>query len=303
MYIFITGGTGFIGKPLSAILSGKGHRVYILTRSLKNPAHDNNIIHVDGDPAIKGPWIERLMECDVIINLAGASIFKRWTPAYKQTLLKSRIDTTRNIVEEVTRHKKSDLLFISASAVGYYGFHDDEILDEDAAPGDDFLASLSKQWERAALDALSCGARVIINRFGIVLGKGGGAIRMMSPLYRYWLGSRLGNGKQYFSWIHLQDLINIFIYQIENSESSGIYNCTAPNPVTNRELTETIASIMKKPLIMPPVPGFMLRVFMGDFASVLLKGQRVIPKRLLYEGYSFKFPELNAALQDILVRH
>ncbi|NLD38493.1 MAG: TIGR01777 family protein [Desulfatiglans sp.] len=300
MNIFITGGTGFIGTSLSNALSARGHRVYILTRSLKNPTHESNIIHVDGDPARKGPWLERLMECDVVINLAGATIFKRWTPAYKKTLIKSRIDTTRNIVEEITRNKKSDLLLISASAVGYYGFHDDEAVDENAAPGSDFLASLSAEWERTALEALCCGARVIINRFGIVLGKGGGAIHMMMPLFRYWLGSRLGNGMQYFSWIHLYDLINIFIYQIENKGLSSIYNCTAPNPVTNRELTKAISIAMKKPLILPPVPGFMLKLVMGEFADVLLKGQRVIPKRLLDEGYSFRFPEINRAIMDIL---
>lgn len=300
MNIFITGGTGFIGRPLSNAISNKGHRVYILTRSIKNQAHDNNIIHVDGDPARKGPWLERLSECDVVINLAGASIFKRWTPAYKETLIKSRIETTRNIVEEIARHKKSDLSLISASAVGYYGFHDDEMLDENCASGDDFLSSLSREWEKAALDALSCGARVIINRFGIVLGRGGGAIHMMMPLFRYWLGTRLGNGKQYFSWIHLNDLINIFIYQIENRGLRGIYNCTAPNPATNRELTEAIATAMKKPLILPPVPGFVLRVIMGEFASVLLKGQRVIPKRLLDEGFKFRYPDINSAILDIL---
>jgi uncharacterized protein (TIGR01777 family) len=301
MNIFITGSTGFIGAPLSTALSDKGHRVYALTRSLKNSEHGKNIIYVDGDPARKGPWLDRLMECDVVINLAGASIFKRWTPSYKETLIKSRIDTTRNIVEGVAKKEKRDILLISASAVGYYGFHDDELLDEKAAPGNDFLASLSKEWEKAALDALSCGARVIINRFGIVLGRGGGAIHMMIPLFRYWLGSRLGNGKQYFSWIHLHDLINIFIYQIENRGLSGLYNCTAPTPVTNRELTKAIANTMKKPLVMPPVPGFMLRFVLGEFGDVLLKGQRVIPKRLMDEGFSFKFPEINTALHDIIL--
>jgi uncharacterized protein len=300
MNIFITGGTGFIGKPLSKALSDKGHRIYILTRSLKNPAHPDNILYVDGDPACKGPWLERLVECDVVINLAGASIFKRWTSAYKETLLKSRIDTTRNIVEGLAKHEKSDLLLISASAVGYYGFHDDKMLDEKAAPGEDFLASLSKEWEAAAMVALSCGARVIINRFGIVLGKGGGAIQMMTPLFRYWLGSPLGNGRQYFSWIHLYDLISIILYQIENTGLSGVYNCTAPHPVTNRELTKAITIAMKKPLILPPVPGFLLKLAMGEFANVLLKGQRVMPKRLTDAGYSFKFQEINTALHDIL---
>lgn len=302
MNIFITGGTGFVGRALSLALSDRGHKLKILTRSKReNIANNGNITYVEGDPAVKGPWLNQLYDCDVVINLAGASIFKRWTPAYKETLIKSRIDSTRNIVEGLARKEKEDVLLINTSAVGYYGFHDDELLDENAAPGNDFLSSLSKEWEMVALNALSCVARVIINRFGIVLGKGGGAIHMMLPLFRYWLGSQLGNGRQYFSWIHLYDLVNIFIYQIENRSLSGIYNCTAPNPVTNRELTKAIAIAMKKPLIMPPVPGFMLKLVMGDFADVLLKGQRVIPKRLLNEGFSFKFQEINKALDDILL--
>ncbi|MGD9157748.1 MAG: TIGR01777 family oxidoreductase [Desulfobacteraceae bacterium] len=303
MEIFITGGTGFVGSVLSESLLEKGHSVKILTRSIRSGnEHSNRLSFVEGDPAQKGQWLAQLAACDVVINLAGASIFKRWTTKYKQTLIESRILTTRNIIDGLSDRKRDNVLLISTSAVGYYGFHGDEQLDESASPGRDFLASLSMEWEAAANDARNSGARVILNRLGVVLGKGGGAIPMMTPLYKYWIGSPLGNGRQYFSWIHIKDLINIILFQIENKGLDGPFNCTAPNPVTNRELTHTIAAVMNKPLLMPPVPGFMMKIIMGEFADVLLKGQRVIPKKLMDAGFSFEFPEIKSALEDIILR-
>jgi uncharacterized protein (TIGR01777 family) len=301
MDIFITGGTGFVGGALSKRLLEKGHSVKILTRNIRTDKRHSFSPHlVEGNPAQRGQWMDLLAGSDVVINLAGASIFKRWTSKYKQELVQSRIRTTGNLVDGLAGRKKDNVLFISTSAVGFYGFHGDEELDENAPNGSDFLASLSMEWEEAANKALMPGIRVVINRFGVVLGKGGGAIPMMIPLFRYWAGSRLGNGRQYFSWIHIKDLINIILFQIENRALEGAFNCTAPNPVTNRELTNTIASVMKKPLFMPPVPGFVIKLVMGEFANVLLKGQRVIPRRLMDEGYSFEFPEIKSALEDIL---
>ncbi len=165
----------------------------------------------------------------------------------------------------MAKKEKRDILLISASAVGYYGFHDDELLDEKAAPVMTFLHPCQRSGRRLPWMHYLWG-KGNINRFGIVLGRGGGANHMMIPLFRYWLGSRLGNGKQYFSWIHLHDLINIFIYQIENRGLSGLYNCTAPTPVTNRELTKAIANTMKKPLVMPPVPGLCSDLFWVSLA-------------------------------------
>ena len=303
MNIFITGGTGFVGSALSKSLLEKGHSVKILTRNItKDKNHSDRLSFIEGDSTQKGQWIDQLTDCDVVINLAGASIFKRWTPEYKQTLIKSRIRTTENIVGGLSGRKKGKLLLISTSAVGYYGFHGDEELDESAFPGSDFLASLSMEWEAAANEAQKAGARVIINRFGVVLGKDGGAVPMMIPLFKYWLGSPLGKGGQYFSWIHITDLVNIILFQVENKDLYGPFNCTAPNPVTNMEFTGAIATAMNKPLFMPPVPGFALRLIMGEFADVLLKGQRVIPRRLTDAGYSFEFPEIKSALEDILRR-
>ena len=301
MNIFITGGTGLVGGVLSKSLLEKGYNVKILTRRIRSDKeHSNRVSFVEGDPAQKGQWLDQLTDCEVIINLAGASIFKRWTSKYKETLIESRIRTTSNIVHGLSDRKKDDVLLISTSAVGYYGFHNNEELDETASPGLDFLASLSMEWEAMANEAQKSGARVIINRLGVVLGKGGGAIQMMTPLFRYWIGSPLGNGRQYFSWIHIKDLVNIILFQVENKDLNGPFNCTAPNPVTNRELITAIATVMKKPLFMPPVPGFALKLVMGEFANALLKGQRVIPRKLIDEGYSFEFPEIKSALEDIL---
>ncbi len=301
MDIFITGGTGFVGSALSKMLLEKGHSVKILTRKIRTDKGSSFSPQlVEGDSTQSGQWMDQLAGSDVVINLAGASIFKRWTPRYKQELIQSRIRTTGNLVNALAGRKKDNVIFISTSAVGYYGFHGDEELDEDTPNGPDFLASLSRSWEEAANKALMPGIRVVINRFGVVLGKDGGAIPMMTPLFKYRIGSRLGNGRQYFSWIHIKDLVNIIMFQIENRELEGAFNCTAPNPVTNRELTNTIASVMKKPLFMPPVPGFVIKLVMGEFANVLLKGQRVIPRKLMDAGYSFEFPEIKSALEDIL---
>lgn len=301
MNIFMTGGTGFVGSILSKELLDRGHNLKILTRSSKNNTeYSGKASYIKGDPSRSGRWLEQLADSDIVINLAGASIFKRWTEKYKQTLIESRIRTTDNIVKGLAGRKKEDVLLISTSAVGYYGFHDDEKLDEGSLPGSDFLATLAVEWEGAANEASKSGARVITNRFGIVLGEDGGAVSMLKPLFKYRLGSRLGSGEQYFSWVHILDLVNIILFEIENRELEGPVNCTAPNPVTNRELTSAIASAMNKPLIMPPVPRFAIKIVMGEFADALVKGQRVIPRKLLDAGYKFNFPEIKSALEDIL---
>jgi len=301
MNIFITGGTGFIGSALTKSLLDTGHAVKILTRRTPGEGQTHgSLSYVQGDSTREGEWMKKVADSDVVINLAGASIFKRWTEKYKKTLLDSRIATTLNLAKALYDREKDELLFISTSAVGYYGFHDDEEeLLEDSGPGSDFLASLSMEWEASACEAGKSGAKVIIDRLGVVLGKTGGALNMMKPLFHFWLGSRLGSGRQYFSWIHIKDLIDIFLWQINKYELDGPFNCTAPHPVRNIELTRAIASAMNKPLLLPPVPGFILKFVMGEFAAVLLEGQRVIPKRLVDSGFNFQFPEISGALNDI----
>jgi uncharacterized protein (TIGR01777 family) len=301
MKIFMTGGTGFVGTTLTKKLTRERHQITILTRTLiEDSALQRGVTYLEGDPAEKGVWQESVAEHDVVINLAGASIFKRWSETAKELIRDSRIHTTQNLVDALAPRKGKETLLLSTSAIGYYGFQEDEELGEEGAPGDGFLASLSQEWESAALKAEAFGAKVTLLRFGIVLGKHGGALRQMVPLFNMYLGSPLGHGEQWFSWIHEEDLAGIYSYLIAERNVSGPINCTAPNPVRNTDLTKTLAEVLGKPTFMPAVPGFMLRLIMGEFGSVLLEGQKVLPNRLLGMGFRFKFPKLRGALEDLL---
>jgi uncharacterized protein (TIGR01777 family) len=298
MKIFITGGTGFVGSRLSRRLLEEGHEVGILTRSAPKPQDRiQGVRFVEGDPREKGTWQEVVAEYDLYINLAGASIFGRWTEDYKRRLLNSRIDTTRNLVEAIPKDDKKTLF--STSAVGYYGFHEDEALDESSPPGDDFLASLAVQWENEAKAAAEKGVRVAITRFGIVMGKGGGALAQMVTPFRFFVGGPLGSGKQFLSWVHIDDLVGAFAFLIGRPELSGPFNLTAPNPVRNEEFSKTLGKVLGRPSWLP-APGFMIKAVMGEFGSVILRGQRVLPKTLLEADFTFRFPTLEAALRDLL---
>jgi hypothetical protein len=301
MHVFMTGGTGFVGTTLSERLSALGHGVTVLTRSAVPEGEGRGgVRYVTGDPTQQGLWQEAVAGHEVIINLAGASIFKRWTKEVKRVIRDSRIKTTRNLVGALSGGSQKAVTLFSTSAIGYYGFHGDEALDEESSPGDDFLAHLSREWEAEALRAVQHGVRVVICRFGIVLGADGGALGQMVPVFKKGLGSPLGSGKQWFSWIHEQDLVNIYLFLMDKSDVSGPVNCTAPHPVRNEELTKALAHAMGKPAFMPAVPGFMVKLMMGEFGTVLLEGQKVTPKRLLGLGYPFRFPRIEAALQDLL---
>lgn len=301
MRIFVTGGTGFVGSHLTRFLVGRGHDITILSRSGSRGPVERGVQFVKGDPMAPGPWQEEVAKHDGVINLAGASIFTPWTAKARRMILDSRILTTRHIVEALAGVQSGKVL-LSTSAVGFYGGHlDDEVLDEHSPPGTDFLAEVGVQWEREALRAKDSGARVAICRFGVVLGKGGGALDKMVPPFKWFMGSTLGSGKQWFSWIHQTDLEAAIAFILEGSSISGPVNCVAPNPVRNRELTETLAEALHRPLIMPAVPGFALRVVMGEFAQeVLLKGQRAVPRVLQEAGFHFRYPTLRQALENLL---
>ena len=301
MNVFITGGLGFIGTTLTKRLLEKGHRVTAMERSIKSVRPlPSGVSIIEHDGTKPGAWQKTLATHDLIINLAGASIFKRWSRSHKKAIYDSRILTTQNIVDALAAKRGGRATLISASAVGYYGFHTDEILDENTPHGNDFLARVSHDWESAALKAREYGARVVLCRFGMVFGKKGGALAQMAKIYRLYLGSRLGDGKQWLSWIHEEDLASIFDFLIERKGIEGAVNCTAPNPVRNSELTKTMREVLRRPTIVPPVPGFMLRVMLGEFGDVLLKGQRVSPKILVDAGFTFQFPELREALINLL---
>jgi hypothetical protein len=301
MKVFITGGTGFVGTTLSQKLAQEGHEVTVLTRSLRNqPAGVSGISYAEGDPTQKGPWQERIADQDVVINLAGASIFRRWSDTAKKLIWDSRIQTTQNLVEALSARKGKETRLFSTSAVGYYGFHQDDVLNESSPSGEGFLSDLSREWESAALKAKDYGVQVTLMRFGIVLGRRGGALQQMITPFKWWMGSPLGSGNQWFSWIHEQDLVDVFLFLIKRKEISDGVNCTAPNPVTNRDLTKTLGEVLGKPTFMPGVPGFVMSLVLGEFGSVLLKGQRVVPKKLLEAGFRFSFPDLRTALEDLL---
>ena len=301
MDVFITGGTGFVGSTLTRRLTEQGDSVTVLTRRARADASlPKGAYFLEGDPSRQGKWQESAAEHEVIINLAGAPIFARWNHKTKRVIRESRVETTKNLVKAISGGKSNVSTLISTSAVGYYGFHGDEILGEDSLPGDDFLATVTREWEAAALKAEHAGIRVLICRFGIVLGRSGGALGQMVPIFRIGLGAPLGRGSQWFSWIHEQDLVRIHLFLIGRKDLSGPVNCTTPNPVRNRDLTHALGKTLRRPTLMPPVPGFMLRIIKGEVGTVLVKGQRVMPERLLKEGFDFRFPGIYEALGDLL---
>ncbi len=297
MKFFLTGGTGFVGQVLVRTLVEHGHEATLLTRSLRKfDSKPPGVALVEGDPTQKGEWQRAVGAHDVIINLAGASIFGRWTDEIKRVLRQSRILTTRNLVDAITDHEIKT--FFSTSSVGYYGFHGDEELSEDSPPGKDFLAQLAVEWEKEALRAQDRGMRVVLMRFGIVLGEEGGALGQMIPLFKKDLGGPLGSGRQWFSWIHRDDLSRAILFLLDHPEISGPVNVAAPNPVRNKDLAAAIGKSMHRPAFMR-VPGFMLRLALGEFGSVLLEGQRVIPQKLLRNGFQFLYPQIEEALAEI----
>jgi len=302
MKIFVTGGTGFIGTYLCAHLIQFGNEVTILARSDEGlKARCPGISYLPGDCTKKGPWQDSIRDHDIIINLAGASVFSRWTEAYKKLLIESRISTTKNLVEGISAGSDKQIALFSASGTGYYGLHEDEELTEDSPSGNDFLARLAHDWETEAFKAKKYGARVVTIRFGIVLGKNGGALGQMIPPFKMFIGGPIGSGLQWFSWIHIKDLAEAFVFLMKHPEISGPVNLCAPGPVRNKDLAKALGNALHRPSFMP-APGFMIKLVLGEFGSVLLEGQRVIPRRLLDSGFVFQYPEIDKALQSIVAQ-
>jgi uncharacterized protein len=296
--VLITGGTGFIGKPLVGTLRRHGYQVTALTRQ-----PERNRRHLD-DAVRLIDSLEQLApqeQIDVVINLAGESLNSgRWSERRKRRLLDSRIETTRSLHTQIARLDRKPRLLINGSAVGYYGPQGDQALDESAAGVPSFSHELCARWEDEALRFESLGLRVCRTRFGVVLGRNGGPLRELLKSYAFGTAVVLGSGEQWLSWIHLDDLIAVLGFLIEREDLSGAFNCVAPEPVTNAELADTLRRVVSAPIRLR-IPGAALRLLVGGMADeLLLAGQRVVPARLLAAGYEFRLATLEGALRDIL---
>ena len=299
MTTLMTGATGFVGRQLIQQLD----RPVILSRDAaraRKQLAPNEVTAFDWDPNSGAPPAEAFSGVDAVVHLAGESVGEgRWTARKKAKILESRRAGTRHLVDRLETLEQKPSVLVSASAVGYYGTRGDTLLDESAAAGEDFLAEVCECWEAEAVRARQFGMRVVTVRIGIVLGRGGGALKKMLTPFKLGLGGRLGNGKQWMPWIHVEDLVGILSLAASHPSLDEPLNATAPNPVTNRDFTRSLGKALHRPTIFP-MPAPMLRLALGEFGGVLLHSQRVSPARLNELDYPFAFPQLDGALQNIL---
>lgn len=301
MRVCITGATGFIGRHLVAKLEA-GRIGYIVVSRNEDGARRRFPQALDvlsWDPPGTPPDPSRLEGLDAVIHLAGAPVAQRWTRQAKASILESRVPTTNLLAETLASLDRPPRVLISNSAIGYYGPRDDVRLDEAAAGGSDFLAGVCQQWEQAATPAARRGIRVVCPRVGIVLGPDGGALSLMLTPFRLGLGGPVGDGSQWMSWVHIDDVVGLMLYAMNTSGIEGPMNVTAPEPVRNREFSKALGAALHRPALIPtPVMG--LRLLYGQFADILATGQRVMPRKALAEGYSFLYPNLEGALRAVL---
>jgi uncharacterized protein (TIGR01777 family) len=293
MKVVVAGGSGFLGEPIVKRLLARGDDVAVLSR---NPSQVRAGRALQWDARTQAAWSEEAASADVVINLAGENIGEgRWTDERKKRLIGSRLDATAAIVEALRREPARARTLISASAVGFYGNRGDEVLDENSKRGDGFLAELVERWEAAAREAESI-ARLLIVRFGVVLGVDGGALKKMMIPFKLGVGGPVGNGMQWMSWIDRDDAVRFVEWAIDRDAARGVINATAPQPVRNRDFARALGRALHRPAVMP-APAFALRLAFGEMAEeVLLGGQRVLPRRAEAEGFAFGAPDLGAAL-------
>lgn len=296
-HILLTGGTGLIGTQLTKALLAKGYQVSHLDRKPgKNPKVKTYLLDIDKGE-IDATCINGV---DTIVHLAGAGIVgKRWTDERKKEIINSRTQSIGLIYDLLKKKNHLVKSVISASATGYYGDRADELLTEESAPGNDFLAEVCIKWEQAADAGLDTGLRVVKLRTGVVLDKNGGALPQLANPIKWGIGSPMGSGKQWMPWIHWKDVVKLYLYAIENSALKGVYNMTGPNPVTNQELTKAVAKQLRKPLWAPNVPEFVLKLILGEMRAVVMESDRTSAQKIEDAGFKFDFPELQDALKDI----
>ena len=294
MHVLITGGTGFIGQALCARLLQAGHTLSVLTR---DSARARGTLPA---PVRTLGTLEDARDVEAVVNLAGEPLMAgRWNASRKAIFRASRLDTTRSLIAWMARQSVRPRVLVSGSAIGYYGPRGDEALDESATPGDDFAAHLCRDWETEAMQAEGLDVRTCRVRTGIVLGTDGGALAKMLPPFRLGVGGPMGDGRQWMSWIHRDDLVGMIRWLLERDQTGGAYNGTAPEPVTNRDFARTLGKALHRPAVLP-TPACALKAGFGEMSQLLLTGQRVLPAHALAEGFTFRFPTLDAALDDLL---
>jgi uncharacterized protein (TIGR01777 family) len=304
MRVFITGGTGLVGARLIQQLEKRQDKVDVLTRrpDAAREQFGPTVNVVEGDPTKPGPWMEAASECDGVINLAGENLFgRRWNEDFKKVIRDSRVQATANVAQALAKNPRrpdgAPRVLVNASAIGIYGPHSDEELTETSSPGSDFLATVCVDWEVAAKPAEAAGARVCRVRIGVVLDKRGGALAQLLTPFKLGAGGPVASGRQWMSWIHHEDLVGLLLLALDRPEATGPMNGTAPHPVINKEFSKALGRALHRPAFMP-LPGFVLRLRIGAAAEVVVNGQRVLPKKALELGYTFKFPTIDGALID-----
>ena len=304
MKIAITGATGLVGSRLVAQLKQKEHQLLVFTR---NPSKAQkvfpaspfpNLDIVQYTPQESGDWQQQVSGCDAVINLAGEPIAERWSPKHKEAIMQSRQIGTRKLVEAIAMAEQKPQVLVNASAIGYYGTSETAVFDETSDSGNDFLAQVCQNWEAEAQRVTESGVRLVILRLGIVLANGGALGKMVGP-FKMFAGGPIGSGKQWFSWIHRDDLVNLICQAVEQENMSGVYNATAPHPVPMGQLCQTLGEVLNRPSWLP-VPEFALELMLGDGAIVVLEGQQVLPKRTQASGFSYQYPDLKPALAEIV---
>jgi uncharacterized protein len=302
MRVFVTGGTGLVGRRIVQILRDRGDEVTVLSRSTDAAAKLPSGTQVlAGDPTTPGPWLDQLAAADGVIHLAGEPIAGgRWTAEFKQKVLDSRVKSTTLIAETLAKAPAGKVL-VNASAVGYYGMYRENATEfvEDDLPGTGFLADVCVAWERATEPAAASGVRVAIVRVGVVVAGEGGVLPQLARPFRFFVGGVVGRGRQWMSWIHLDDIAGLFVHALDRPDAVGPINGTAPEPVTNWGFSHLLAKVLRRPCWMP-IPTFGLRLLMGEMSELATDGQRVIPMRAKALGYEFKYPLLEPALREAL---
>lgn len=302
MKIVVFGGTGFVGRKLIDDLLKNGHEIMVVSRNAGKSKNifSNDVAHIEWDYSTD--LVPSGMEdAEAIINLAGVSIAgKKWTKEIKEAILNSRINATRAIVLSIKKKVLNPKVLVNASAAGYYGDGGDEKKTEESAPGDDFLATVSKKWEHEALKAKELGVRVVLIRTGLVLGDGGVLEKMALP-YKFFVGGRLASGKQWFTWVHIDDIVNIYSFVVENDQISGPVNSSSPEPIRNKDLNKILGKVLKRPSFFI-IPAFAIRLVMGEMGDVVLHGQRAIPQKLIDHGFTYEYPKIRPALEEIFNR-